>query len=261
LTGSHFNDAVQVLEACEAEGIANSEVFNLLEFARNEEKESTTQNLKRNRLISAHYLVNQGEYEQAIGFLNGVLAEGEEPALRALLDEATSARDAAQRQAEAALASAGRLSQAGKTGDALQLLRVLPRDVVRIKPVQIAIAALEDEQMKALFRMTGRAYAMLGSDLPGGHRIMQRVGAGSADASAAAALAASFHTRERENADRKVNDAVQRSETLVRSRDFLAAEILVHETDLIAQMASPERRNAWAEHTGRLSRKGLKTRV
>ena len=261
LKEGHFNDAVHVLEACEAEGIANAEVLNLLEFARNEEKESTTQNLKRNRLISAHYLVNQGEYEQAITFLNGVLAEGEEPALRALLDEATSAREAAQRQAEAALASAGKLVQAGKTGDALQLLRVLPRDVLRIGTVQMALAVLEEDQVKALFRMTGRAYGMLGSDLSGGHRIMQRVAAGSTDASAAGALAASFHTREQSTADRRVSEALQRSETLVRGRDFPAAETLVHETDLIAQMASPERRNAWAEHTHRLSRKGLKTRV
>lgn len=261
LKEGQFTDTVHVLEACEAEGIANAEVLNLLEFARSEEKESTTQNLKRNRLFSAQYLVNQGEFDQAIAFLNGVLAEGEEPALRALLDEATSAREAAQRQVEAALASAGRLVQAGKSGDALQLLRVLPPEIRRIGRVQMAMAALEDDQMKALFRMSGRAYGMLSSDLPAGHRMMQRVAVGSADASAAAALAASFHTREQATADRKVSDALQRSEALVRSRDFPAAETLVHETDVIAQIASEERRNAWAEHTGRLSRKGLKTRV
>ena len=247
--------------SAEAEGIANPEALSLLEFARNEERESTTQNLKRGKLIRAQYLVNQGEYDEAIGFLNAALAEQEESSLRLLLDQATSARQAAQRQAEAALSSAGKLAQAGKIADALQLLRVLPRDVLGSGRVQMALAALEDEQGKALFRMAGRAYGMLGGDFTTGHRIMERVAAGAADSSPAAAMATAFRGREQASADRAVTDAVQRSETLVRSREMSAAETLVHETDLIAPMASPERRNAWVEHTGRLSRKGLRTRV
>jgi hypothetical protein len=256
-----FTDAAHILEACEAEGIANAEALNLLEFARNEEKESTTQTLKRGKLARAQYLVTQGEYDEAIGFLNQALAEGDDASLQRLLDEATSARQAAHRRAEAALASAGKLVRAGKIKDALQLLRVLPRDVLDAGQVRMALAALEDEQGKTLFRMAGRAYGMLGSDLAAGHRIMQRVAAGSADSSATAALAASFRHREQASADRKLTDAVQRSETLVRSRDWPAAELLVQETDLIAPIAGPERRNEWMEHTGRLKRKGLKTRV
>ena len=105
LKQGQYTDAVHILEACEAEGIANPEVQSLLEFARNEERESTTQNLKRSKMIRAQYLVNQGEYEEAIGFLNAALAESEEPSLRLLLEQATSARDAA--------AAAGRLGAGG----------------------------------------------------------------------------------------------------------------------------------------------------
>ena len=258
--GRH-GDAVHILEACEAEGIATAEALNLLEFARNEEKESNTQNLKRSKLMRAQYLVNQGEYDDAIGFLNAALAEQEESSLRLLLDEATSARQAAQRQADAALASAGKLAHAGKIADALQLLRVLPRDVLRSARVQMALSSLDDELGKALFRMAGRAYGMLGTDLATSHRIMQRVAAGAADSTPASAIATAFRNREQTSADHAVNDAVQRSETLLRNRDVPGAERLVHETDLIAPMASPEGRTAWAEHTARLSRKGLRPRV
>ena len=52
-----------------AEGIANAEVRSLLEFARNEESESTTQNLKRSKMARAQYLTNQGQIEEAIDFL------------------------------------------------------------------------------------------------------------------------------------------------------------------------------------------------
>ncbi len=261
LKDAQYQDAMHILEACQAEGIANDEVLSLLEFARNEEKENASQNLKRSKLNRAQYLVNQGSYEEAIEFLNGTLAEGEEPALRMLLDQATSAQQAAQRQVEAALAAAGRLAQAGKIADALQLLRVLPREVLRAGRVQMAIAALEDEQGAALFRMAGRAYSKLGSDIAEGHRIMQRVAAGSTDSSATAAVAAAYRGREQALADRLIADAVKRSEMLVRSRDLAAAEALVHETDGLAELASARQKNEWLNHTSRLSRKGLRGRV
>jgi serine/threonine-protein kinase len=261
LKENQYADAVHILEACEAEGIANAEAMSLLEFARTEERESATQNLKRSKLIRAQYLVNQGEYEDAIGFLNAELAEGDDAALRLLLDQATSAHQAVQRQVESALAAAGRLVQAGKIGDALQLLRVLPHDVVRTGRVQMAIAALEDEQSRALFRMAGRAYAMLGSNLSAGHQAMLRVSAGAADSSAAAAVAGAFRGREQAWADRALAEAAQKADVLVKNRDLTTAERLVHETDLIAQLASPERRNEWIDHTNRLSRKGLRARV
>ena len=256
-----YLDAVHILEACEAEGIANAETMSLLEFSRNEEQESTTQNLKRTKVVRAQYLVSQGAYEEAIEFLNSALAEGEEPSLRLLLEQTTNARQTAQRQVDSALAAAAKLVQAAKIGDALQLLRTLPPDALRTGRVQMAMAALEDEQGRALYRMAGRAYGMLGSDLAAGHRTMQRVAAASADSSATAAIAVAFRTREQASADRAVTDAAQKSEALVRSRDLAGAEKLVHDTELIVELASPQQRNEWANHTSRLSRKGLRGRA
>lgn len=261
LKEGQYKDAVHILEACEAEGIATNEVLTLLEFARNEEKESTTQNLKRSKLVRAQDLVNQGDYDAAIEFLQAALGEAEEASLRLLLDQATSARQAVQRQVESATAAASRLVQAGKIDDALQLLRLLPRDVLQSGRVQMAIAALEDEKARTLFRMAGRAYGALDSDLPAGHRIMQRVAAASADSSASAAVAVAFRAREQRSADRAVTQAAQKSETLVRNKDLSAAETLVRETDLIAELASPQRKAEWLNHTSRLSRKGLRGRA
>jgi serine/threonine-protein kinase len=256
-----YTDAVHILEACEAEGIANAEALSLLEFARNEEKENTSQNLKRTKVVRAQYLVNEGAYQEAIDFLNAALAELEEPSLRLLLEQATSARQAVQRQVDSALAAAGKLVVTGKIDDALQLLRVLPRDVLRSGRVHVTIAALEDEQNRTLYRMAGRAYGLLGSDLGLGHRIMQRVAAASADSSPAAAVAVAFRTWEQASADRAVAEAVQKSEALVRSRDLPAAEALVNQTSLIAALASPRQKTEWLNHTNRLSKKGLRGRV
>ncbi len=215
----------------------------LLEFARNEEKESTTQNLKRNKFMRAQYLVNQGEYDEAIAFLETALGEIEDPSLRLLLDQAANARQAVQRQVESALAAAGKLVQAGKDRRCLAAFaRASPRGAPFAR-VQMAMATLEDEQSRTLFRMAGRAYAALDSDLQASHGIMQRVGAASVESSATAAIVVAFRTREQASADRALAEATQKSETLVRNRDTAAAEALVHQTDLIAELASPQRRN------------------
>ena len=74
-------------------------------------------------------------------------------------------------------------------------------------------------------------------------------------------VAAAFRGREQASADRVLAEAAQRADTLVRSRDFASAEKLVQETDSLAHLASPERRSEWADHTARLSKKGLRIRV
>jgi hypothetical protein len=254
-------DAIHIIEACEAEGIANSEALSLLEFARAEENELNAQQLKRNRLTRAQQLVSDGDYDEAVQFLQDALAEADDTALRLLLEQAVTARHALQRQLDSALASAGRLVQAGKANDALELLRVLPRDVQRSSRVQMAIAAVEDERDLALFRMTGRAYGLLNSDLGAGHRIMQRVAAASVESSPTAAVALVFRTREQASADRVLVEAAQKSETLVRNKDLAGAESIVREADRIADLASPQRKSEWRTHTGKLSRKGFRNRV
>jgi hypothetical protein len=125
----------------------------------------------------------------------------------------------------------------------------------------MAVAAVEDERDLALFRMTGRAYGLLNSDLGAGHRIMQRVAAASVESSPTATVAVVFRTHEQASADRVLVEAAQKSETLVRNKDLAAAETIVREADRIADLASPQRKSEWRTHTGKLSRKGLKNRV
>jgi hypothetical protein len=74
-------------------------------------------------------------------------------------------------------------------------------------------------------------------------------------------VAAAFRGREQASADGALAEAAQRADALVRNRDLASAEKLVKETDLLAHLASPERRNEWASHVARFSKKGVRTRV
>jgi hypothetical protein len=74
-------------------------------------------------------------------------------------------------------------------------------------------------------------------------------------------MCAALRSREQASADRALAEAAQKSEALVRSRELAAAESVVRETDRIADLASPQRKSEWRNHTGRLSRKGVRARV
>jgi eukaryotic-like serine/threonine-protein kinase len=260
LKNSQYESGIQVLEACQEERIANAEVLALLDFARNEEAEQRRQKLRRSNLETAQTLVNEGNFEGAIVFLEKTLEQSEDAALRLLLERALSARQAYQRKVDAPLASAGKLAQARRTEEAIQLLKMQPPDVLRAVRVQTAIVALEDELKLTLFRMTGRAYALLETDLPAGHAMMQRVAAAS-DESSAAAVLAGFSTREQACADRAVAEAVRTSEILLRNRDKAGMDELVHRTEGIANWASPQAKSDWQNHVTRMNKKGLLGRI
>ncbi len=261
LRKAQYSDAVSILEACEAEQLANKEVAGLLEFARTEAEEQSRQQLQQRNLETAHTLVNEGAFDQAGAFMEQALQQLDDPALRLLLQQATSARQELIRKVEAALASAGRLAGAGKTEDAIQMLKVLPPDVLRAARVQTAIAALEDERQFALFRMAGRAYGLLDIDLPAGHALMQRVAAASADESGTATVALAFRSRERAIADQLLAAATRRAEGLLRKNDKAAVEELIQKTDAVAALASAQARVTWNSQTTKLTKKGFSGRV
>lgn len=261
LKKSQFDDAVQILEACEEEQLANHEIAGLLDFARAEAAEQNLQRMQRDNLETAHALVNQGDFDRAIGFMEQALTQLEDPALRLLLDQAQNARRELLRQIESALASAGRLTGAAKTEEALQMLKVLPPDILQAQRVQIAIATLEDELHFTLFKMAGRAYGLLDTDLPAGHAMMQRVAAASADDSGTATIALAFRSRERAIADQILTEASRRAEGLVRKNDKAAVEELIYKTEEVAALASAQVRTAWNSQSSKLTRKGLVGRL
>ncbi len=182
-----------------------------------------------------------------------------------LLEQAVTAREAVERQVEAALASAGRLVQAGKTEDAIQLLKMLPAVAARAPRVQMAIAGLEDDLKISLYRMAGRAYALLGteprSDLAAGHGMMQRVAVASAECPASAAVAVAYDARQKATADQVLTETARKAETLLRNHDRAAAEALVHGTEEIVALASPQGKANWQAYVSRMNKKGLMGRM
>jgi hypothetical protein len=260
LKNRQYSDAVGILEFCLAEGIAEGEIHALLDFARKEELEHRRQEQLRTNLSRAQSLIGAAAYEEAIEFLEGALQQDHDTALRMLLDQASSGRDALRQQIENGLASASKLALAGKTAEAIQLLQMQPPSFQRSSRVQIALAALEEERQQALFRMIGRAYAALEVDLPAGEAVMRRTAKVSANSPHIKSVASAFRTRVRAFADRLVADALERSKKLLRDNDRAASGNLLQSVSNTIDFASPELKTDWQRAQKKVSKGALTSR-
>ena len=189
LKASRYNDAVRILEAGQAQGLGNDEVSALLDYARTEEAEHKRELFKRNALENAQSLINDGNYDEAISFLNSALAQTDDGSLRLLVGQATNARTTLLQQVDAALQSASRLVASNRTPAAVEMLKGVTGPPQRSPRVQAAIFILDDEKDRVLYRHLGRAYALLDSDRSRSKLIAQRVAVAAAPGSAPSELA------------------------------------------------------------------------
>jgi len=254
LSSTRYADAVHTLEDCLEEGIATDEISSLLEFARHEEAEHRRQNLLRDQIAQAESLVADYAFDEAITFLEKAIQDNDDQALRLLLEQATTSRDSLRKQIVSALASASKLARTGKHLKALDVLQAQPPTVQRSFRVQAAESVLKDEQQRAVFRMLGRAYTALETDLPAGDNTIRRVEAALGDSTFAGPVAKSFRARMRVIADRMVSDLTGKYQVMLRNRDKAGAEDLARRVAGVINFASPQARTSWQgvqKHTGK----------
>jgi len=247
LSQLQYSEAVRILEFCQAEGIASSEVLSLLEFARNEERKSRQQERLRNDVAQAQALLAGSDYEAASGFLEAALRQGDDPALRLLMDQATAGLKAQQQQIAAALAAAARLYGAGKLDEAVQSLQMQPAAVLGAARVQGALESFEEERQQAVYRTMGRAYAALRGDLASGAAQMRKAAAAAGDDRFSSSLSDAYRARQSAVADRAVGEAVQQGKIHRGNRDLAAAETVLLSVVPLLPFAGETVRNSWEQ--------------
>jgi len=257
LANQQYSDAVRVLELCEADGIASSEILTLLDFARREGREQQRLDRLRSDMAQAKALIDDSEFDQAIAFLERTLGEREDQALRMQLEQAVAGRDALQQRISATLASVANFIQAGKLEEALQLVRVQSQPVQLSARVQQTVSAIEEELQQSVFRTVGRAYASLRFDLPASEALLRQAQNAVFDPSLFAALAGPFRARQQSFADAAVSEAVRGSRSLVKERNKEGAQsLLMTVTDELA-FVSPQIRHDWETARRKASESGL----
>ncbi len=257
LEQSRYLDAVTILEDCRSEGIATGEILSLLDYARAEEQEHRRQKLLCGKVAQAQSLLSNAAYDEAIAFLEDELRQGDDAALRLLLEEAAAGRDALSRQTEAALATAAKM----KLADAREFLRRQPAAILHSTRVQAALAAIEDDRAQALYRTMGRAYTGLESDLAASDEVMRRAITASAGSSVFAAIAAAFRARQQSVAGRLIAGALRSSHALLRKHDREGACEALKNVQGIVDFSSAEVKSEWQSALSRIAPSGLIARL
>jgi ribosomal protein L22 len=260
LNSARYSEAIQILEACESDGTAPVEVRSLLDFARQEEAEQRRQELLRKNLSQAQSLIRDAAYDEAITFLEATLRQTDDTAMHLLLDQATAARETFHQQMQAGLASAEKLAQAGKHAEAIQLLQTQPAAQRSVR-VQVALAALQEELQQAVFRMIGRAYGILETDIPAGEAVIRRVAAASGNSPLARSLADSFRSRGQVFADRLVADVIDKCKLMFRNHEREAAGNLLQSVSGLIDYASPKVKADWQQNQRKSGEGSLLSRL
>jgi hypothetical protein len=177
-----------------------------------------------------------------------------------LLDQATAARETFHQQMQAGLASAEKLAQAGKHAEAIQLLQTQPAAQRSVR-VQVALAALQEELQQAVFRMIGRAYGILETDIPAGEAVIRRVAAASGNSPLARSLADSFRSRGQVFADRLVADVIDKCKLMFRNHEREAAGNLLQSVSGLIDYASPKVKADWQQNQRKSGEGSLLSRL
>ena len=127
---SEFEKAVEVLESYQLEFADAAGVGELLEFARKELAEQKHRSRVADCVRDARALMEQEQFDQAIGLIEPAVAETGDAALERLLGEARAQRQEAARKAEALLAHIARLRERGQFDEALEMLQAMPAAAV-----------------------------------------------------------------------------------------------------------------------------------
>ena len=261
LGNQQYSEAVRVLEFCEGEGIASQEVLALLDFARSEEREHQRVSKLRNDMGHAQSLIDDADFEGAIQFLEGALGQNEDQALRVLLDQAHSGREALDKQIANAVASVANLVQAGKLEEAMHFVDVQPKVISRSRQIQAMLAIVVEEQKQAVFRAIGRAYAALPVDLRASETLLRQAESAASDASLLNAVAETFHARQQSFADAAVNEAANNSRQLVRERNREGAEKLLLSVSAALPFSSEKARLEWENARRKATGSGMFSRT
>jgi serine/threonine protein kinase len=255
-----YAEAVRILEGCQREGIATTEIDTLLEFARREESEQQRQELLNSRVIRAQSLIADSGFDEAIAFLNEALQQSEEPPLRMLLNQAVDGRDLLLKQIETVLASAGKLVRAGKPDEAVQFLAGQPPAVRQSVRVRTTESALREEQQQAAFRMIGRAYTVLETDMPAAQSTIQWVVSALGESTFAGSVSDASRARMQAAADHAILDLIPKCKTVLRNRDKAGVGDLVKQASGFVEYGGTRAKADWQSFLNQAAKSGLLAR-
>ena len=256
LSIGRYSEAVQLLEACQREGVPSPEIAELMDFARQEVEQGKKNSHSQELLRRAQELMSHGSYAAVVELLTPVSQEPETASLRFLLEDARARLLALQRNTDDALRTADDLRSREQYGEAIRFLEKQALPVLRSQAIQTALEnlrAASDTEFVAL-REVGSAYAAL--DRPAAVAALGGLESLSAngDLSLLTRFMPIFTARRKWLADRRLAPAIELARMALSSGDKKQAAQALDQVAAFAQYASSDLHNQWQALTNEASR-------
>lgn len=240
-----YAEALQLLEACQRDGIFSHEVAELMDFARQEAEQRQKESQAQGLLKQTQELMARGSYAAVIDLLEPVAGDGGNASLLFVLEDARNRLQSLQHEMNAAMQTAEALSSQEQYVEAISFLESLPPSVQHAEPVQTALRRLHqaNESELATLQAVGRCYAALdGPDFASG-ALQDPVE--NAEASLLKRIVPVFATRRKLVADRQLASAMEQARAAMDAGDRKGAARLLREAAGFSQFSSNELQSEW----------------
>jgi serine/threonine-protein kinase len=168
LKNREYREAVRVLDACHGDLLTN-EISELLRFAQREAQQQEQHDLLTATLAHANQLLREDDFDAAIAYIAPLVAEGNEPGLRTLLEQARSRKETVTKEAAAVLSHIHAWLEEGAYGQVIAFLDTVSPVIAHVPTVADSLRharEARDREMHQLL-LLGYAYASLDSRNPG----------------------------------------------------------------------------------------------
>ena len=240
-----YRKAVQILEACHAEGILSDEITDLLEFARHEAGREERNALIEATAAKAQTLIGQRSYDQAISLLEPVVAQHDDASLRVVLEKARAERQTQQARLQSALATLRQLASFQQWEEAITFVDRQDPAVQEHDEVKSLLAGLREanDREAQVLQDAGAAYAALHrADLAEASQktaVIRRV------SELGAGLAATLEARTTQLADDVTGNAVAKARSALEDHDPAEAEEILATSDGAQDFATAAIKQQW----------------
>jgi tetratricopeptide (TPR) repeat protein len=263
-----YEEAIQLLENCKAEGVFSDEITSLLELAQLEADRQNSQAHQQKLIVRAQELMAKEAFDSVIELLSPVSLQDSEPAVRNLLENARSQRNSLRAKTDSILERLKLLAGQEQYEEALNFAETQASFVSQSPPLQTMLAQIRasHERDAAGIRVIAIAYAALDRSDLGSAWTGIHSGLKNPDSPFLVGMIKVFEGRCRSTANDRIGTAVQASRDCVAEDPRRATEVL-RAVSPMAPYASTEVRAAWQSMRRRvmvvstIRRFGIKTDV
>jgi eukaryotic-like serine/threonine-protein kinase len=259
-----YQEAVRLLENCQADGVFSDEMRGLLEFARHEATRDQRESVVESTINEAQALLAKGAHDAAMKVLEGAVRATDDPALRNLLEKVRTQKQTAQRKLDALTVALGTFLREEQLEEGVAFFKSQPAAVLQQPVCAEALKELRQarENDRKALEAIGAAYAALGSrEMSVAGNTLRENLSSHPDSTFRTNLLKAYEERRGRSANLLVTGASDRAQEALAAGDAQGAQSLLDGAAVLVEYAHPEVQSKWQRLSKEAARSGILSKI